>query len=78
MDRDFLQHLTTRTKQGGSGRIQPKIIVHDPDGEELVFGIGGKPDSGNTTPAYFFPEPVTAKLSVFLNSDIDLSDFPGL
>ena len=52
--------------------------MHDPEGKELVFGIRGKPDSGNAAPADFFPKPIDAKLSVFLNSDIDPSDFSGL
>jgi|TARA_B100001971_G_C18160515_1_gene521101 hypothetical protein len=51
--------------------------VHDPEGKELVFGIRGKPDSGNAAPAYFFPKSVAAKLSIFLNRDIGPSDPSG-
>jgi len=77
VNRNSLQHLTTRAKQGGSGRIHPKIIVHDPEGKELVLCVGGEPDGSNTTPADFLPKPVTAKLFVFLNSDIYFSGFRG-
>jgi len=52
--------------------------VHDPEGKELVLGVGGEPDGGNATPADFLSKPVTAELFVFLNSDIYFSDFPGL
>jgi hypothetical protein len=71
--RYFFQNFAARSKQRWPGRVYTEVIMHDPNGKEIVLGVGGQPDGGDAATADLFPQPVFAKFPVFLDCDADSS-----